>query len=385
MINRHPIAFDVIYCVPARGRKCRQIIGKIFKVMTIKNKILSLMLLVSASATLTSCYTDFEPDLESTPVVCLNSRIIAGSKIKAEVTRTWRYSEGNPASEHLNIYLNDSEVALYVNDRFEEDLELGNDTVNWHEIKPVFKAKYIPQEGDKIKLVVTNKTYGNAEAEVTVPHAVDIEKVETKVSNEEISENSDTKYSSTFDMLVNVSFTDPANSVNYYLFDIERGSFEDAMEFDFYPEYDNVRESVVISPDYSREPLFSEHITPIETVISDGYGLYTVFSDRQISGKHYTLDIPTECGYNWSNEDRIDVERRCTIDVNLYHISPEYYKYMLSLWAATEGISGALGDVGLGQPVWEFSNVSTGAGIVAAAAVSTVTLKAYNLLTKDKE
>lgn len=352
--------------------------------MTLKNKILLPLLLLSVSAMLTSCYNDFEPDLESTPVVCLNSLIIAGNELKAEVTRTWRYSEGYPLDGHLNIYLNDSEVSLYVNDKFEENLYLCADTLESHEIKPVFRANYIPKEGDKIKLTVSNKTYGNAEAEVTVPYAVDIDKVETKISNEEIFEDSATRYSVAFDMHVNVSFTDPANSLNYYLFDIDRGTYSKYGPFDFFPEYDNIYESVYISADYSREPLFSEHITPIETVISDGYGLYTVFSDRQISGKRYTLDVPTECSYFWENENQIDVEKRVTINVKLYHISQEYYNFMLSLWAATEGVSGALGDVGLGQPVWEFSNVSTGAGIVAAAAVSTVTLNVYDLLTKDR-
>lgn len=342
-------------------------------------------MLLSASITLTGCYTDFEPDLESTPVVCLNSRIIAGSPITAKVTRTWRYSEGNPVDGHLNIYLQDSEVSLYVNDKFEENLRLDSDTIEWYDIKPVFKANYIPKEGDKIKLTVSNKTYGNAEAEVTVPYAVDIDKVETKISNENISVDSDTKYSTSFDMLVNVSFTDPANSLNYYLFEIDRGTYSNYGPFDFFPEYDNIYESVYISANFSREPLFSEHITPIETVISDGYGLYTVFSDRQISGKRYTLDIPTECSYIWENKDKIEVEKRVTIDVKLYHISQEYYNYMLSLWAATEGVSGVLGDVGLGQPVCEFSNVSTGAGIVAAAACSTVSLKVYDLLTKDRQ
>ena len=45
---------------------------------------------------LTGCYQDFEPDLKSTPVVCINSNIIAGQPVTADVTRTWRYSEGAP-------------------------------------------------------------------------------------------------------------------------------------------------------------------------------------------------------------------------------------------------------------------------------------------------
>ncbi len=58
---------------------------------------------------------------------------------------------------------------------------------------------------------------------------------------------------------------------------------------------------------------------------------------------------------------------------------------MLSFWAATEGISGALGGVGLGDAVFEFSNVSTGAGIVAAQAKSTFELDVSKLIGEHIE
>ncbi|MDE6693171.1 MAG: DUF4249 domain-containing protein, partial [Muribaculaceae bacterium] len=70
------------------------------------------ILLLSLVA-LTSCYTDFEPDLKSTPVVCINSLITAGDSIHVEVTRTWRYSEGDPLVK-LDVMLRDAEVSLYV-------------------------------------------------------------------------------------------------------------------------------------------------------------------------------------------------------------------------------------------------------------------------------
>lgn len=63
---------------------------------------------------LTGCYQDFEPDLKSTPVVCINSNIIAGQPVTVNVTRTWRYSEGAPG-EDIDIQIKNAEVSIVVN------------------------------------------------------------------------------------------------------------------------------------------------------------------------------------------------------------------------------------------------------------------------------
>lgn len=162
-----------------------------------------------------------------------------------------------------------------------------------------------------------------------------------------------------------MTFTDPADAVNYYMFDCK------AYTPDSYIDDDNLYHSsneVTISmhPDFSREPLFSEHVGVLEAIVRDTDG-YTVFSDRQISGKSYTIhfSIPG-CHYVC---DDITRPRVSDYVMKLSHISAGYYNYMMSLWATTEGINGILGNVGLGNPVWEHSNVSTGAGIISGSAV----------------
>lgn len=354
--------------------------------MILRNKTFPLLLLVTASVLLSGCYTDFEPNLESTPVVCVNSDIIAGDSIKVEVTRTWRYSEGS--DYELDLTLHNADVSLYVNGDFKEKLDIRQDGFSGvidylNPPKFYYRANYIPKEGDVIMLKVHDETYGDADAEVTIPYAVDIENVKTQIISRSntIDEDNET-FSSYFELLLKVNFTDPASITNYYMFKLGRynpGGYYDENHVwqDPLPEYTS------LDADYSYEPLFSEHITPLETVVSDGYGLYTVFSDRQISGRNYSLQVPVEGYYYWNNKEHTDLGHRSEIIVRLNHISPSYYNFMLSLWAATEGVSGALGDVGLGDPVWEFSNVSTGAGIVSASAATEVRLNVYELLTKE--
>lgn len=346
--------------------------------VTVKNIFKTFFILPLALAT-TGCYTDFEPDLESTPVVCINSKITAGEQIKAEVTRTWRYSEGNPLDGHLDIYLQEAEVALYVNDRFEENLVFVKEQVG-HEVKKYFKARYLPASGDRIKLTASDKTYGEAHSEIVVPPAVEIDNVDVRMLKKStVHDESTTFYTTTLDMILNVKFTDPGDVANYYIFDLkaQKGRIYGDPDFNYDP---TDMEYLTITPDYTHEPLFSEHITPVETIITDADGLYTVFSDRQISGKQYGLTIPVTCSYSYDSESKGAPANGSAIRVQLCHISQPYYNYMLSMWASTEGISGALGNVGLGDPVWEFSNVSTRAGIVAAQAIGEIKLYAADLL-----
>jgi hypothetical protein len=124
--------------------------------------------------------------------------------------------------------------------------------------------------------------------------------------------------------------------------------------------------TISLYPDFSREPLFSEHVGALEAIVSDTDG-YTVFSDRQISGKSYTIHFSIP-GCHYVCRD-ITQPRVSDYVMKLSHISAGYYNYMMSLWATTEGVNGILGNVGLGNPVWEHSNVSTGAGIISGSAV----------------
>ena len=339
-----------------------------------------LILLTALIGPLTSCYTNFEPDLESTPVVCINSLLKAGEKIKVEVTRTWRYTEGTP-TVGLDISLKDAIVYLYVNDELEEKLsfhQLSEDNDGWwnypsNGVDCYFAAQYIPKSGDKIKIVAMDKTYCEASAEVTIPYPVEIDEVKTKITKFDASyDQTNDTYIADFEMMLSVKFTDPISISNYYIFDMQTSAsiFQHSEDEHYHQSIESIR----IDPDYGFEPIFSEHISPLETIITDAYGLYTVFSDRQISGNQYSLEIPLSGSYRCDYRYHPEIDQKLNLNIDLGHISTAYYNYMMSLWANTEGISGALGGVGLGDAVFEFSNVSTGAGIVATQANSTYEL-----------
>ena len=55
--------------------------------------ILKKLSLLLCTPLLTACYTDFEPDIDSTPVLCMNAVIDAGEEFTVQLTHSWRYDD----------------------------------------------------------------------------------------------------------------------------------------------------------------------------------------------------------------------------------------------------------------------------------------------------
>lgn len=319
-------------------------------------KRLSKILLLSLLLFQTSCYSDFEPDIDSTPVVCINANAIVGEPLVIDVTRTWQWSEGDP-NEDIDIVLKDADVILYVNDKEYEKVEFStwehHDPMNpWNATKSGYKSTYIPACGDKIRIHVHSSVYGDAEGEVLVPDVVPIVGYDVSKYLERSEFSGGQQYDGNIRLLI--KFEDPASLQNYYYFKCT--------------SRDGRNDGSVFWIDYDAEPLFTEHVSSLETIVSETSG-YTLFTDRMINGETYSIhidlkdfryrelnsDVPAEPGY---------------IEMTLYSISQSYYKHVISVWENNDGVNGILGNVGLADPVWECSNVSTKAGVISAAAPS---------------
>ena len=329
---------------------------------------------------LTGCFSDFEPDIESKPVVCINANAKVGEEFIINVTHTWRWSDEDKFASHD---IKDAQVILYVNDVEYERPEYTTWELEYpdYETYPPtttrsgYRTSYIPQSGDKIKIVVHSVKYGDAEGETTVPYPVTIDDVQIR-SQIEIFETPDWVNNSYVNYDGNSSlelwFTDPKDIINYY----------------------SVKSSVVTDYDsgwytrgmieYSSEPLFTEHVSSLESAVSETYG-YTVFSDRMISGKAYPLHLRVVgISYTISPGEGFE-SNNAYVSVSLNSISESYYRHVISVWQSNDGINGILGDVGLADPVWECSNVSTGAGVISAIAPSTIKIPMSQIVAGVKE
>lgn len=341
------------------------------------------------SLVLTSCFSDFEPDIESKPVLCMISNISDGDSIKVSLTHTWRWSDktesvsencpwGSDGKLDSDLLVKNAQVKLYVNDEYKETLKFSKgiggsgsypddgiiyrwDDYPWTTTGYVYYiAEYIPKCGDKIRLEAESDEYGSAWAEVMVPQTVEIDSVDYTISNFE-DRNSTLSEFYIFDMNLSMWFSDPGNETNYYMFDTSSSGYFKG-EDDRGIEY---KESVTFR-DETDDPLFTEHVSAIDHVLAETSG-YSFFSDRQISGKSYPLHVRLEAvSYQIDNRLATPDMENSYISLILYSISPSYYRHVISVWAANDGIVGSLGDVGLAEPVFAASNVSTGAGVVSA-------------------
>lgn len=294
---------------------------------------------------LTGCYEDFTPDVDTTPVLCLNSLITAGEPIKVNVSHTWLYTDDGDSDHSVN----DAVISIYANGMRQN-------------------TDYIPQAGDRIRIVAESNVYGSAEAEVTVPRPVPVCKLEWQTNLNDIWKSSiEFEMLAHFGFNLNVELTidDPVADENYYRLS--------------YNAFSKDIESVVSfssgSFDYDSEPIFAEHIGVFESIMGgDSYG-FTFFTDRQFSGRSYTLHLHYKgCSYFVNSQEWLPELLECGLVFTLHSVSRSYYSWANYLWQNDNGPLGDISDAGLGDPLRGYSNVSTGAGVVAAQSVSTYTL-----------
>ncbi len=346
--------------------------------------IFALLFLLNMS--LTSCYQTFEPDLKADPVLCMNSEITPGNPVILYLTRTWNWTENS--YNGMDVSVRDADVRLYVNGEYQETLipdEIDNGYnpgSPYPQFRPCFRSEYLPVSGDVVRLEASSPKYGKAEAEVTIPHPVKIDDIE--IGNLEVWSYGDTSgfpaVEDRCEYLISyrayVRFTDPEQSGDCYDLVVNTTPYSD---------FDNQATSYAyIFPDFDDEPLFTEHVSVLESAITDAYD-YTIFSDRQINGKTYPLKVGLEkCEFYYRNPDNLPAPKEYGVVFQLRHIDESYYKHVISVWEVNQSISGALGGIGLADQVYPYSNVSTGAGIVAAYAVTQVTVPFVELISRSQ-
>lgn len=311
---------------------------------------------------LSGCHTDFTPDIDARPVLCLNSLITAGEPISVHVTRSWVYTD---VSGERNHEVNDAVVTLFAN-----GVEVGVD--------------YLPREGDVIRIQAFSPAYGEAEASVKVPVAPLLKDVE---SFPLLKEGRVQDYESTFrttidfDLGIHVTLVDSPEAVNYYHYGLENyAEYEGGKESDPHEEDSGTVEeesSFIIRNGilkYEAEPIFGEHISEFDAMMGgDAYG-FTFFTDRQFSGSSYRLNLQyldiqavITC-----TPDNIEEVCEAGFVICLSSVSESYYNWFNYCWQVYSGGIGDLSSAGLTEPMKGYSNVSTGAGVVAARSMTEV-------------
>lgn len=315
---------------------------------------------------LTGCYEDFNPEIDTNPVLCINSLITAGEPIDVSVTHTWTY---NDVAAEENHTVSDAAVTIIVNDN-------------------IVDSSHIPAEGDKIRIIAESAKYGKATAEVSVPYSTAIGKVKFTPTVTDIWQGIVDEYHPQmsaeirFNLTIEMDINDPGEIDNFYLFGYNwfDGYISDDLDDELYGGQPPMLS--IGTFEYDAEPIFGEHIGVFETIMgNDEFYDFNFFTDRQFSGKKYTLHLNFKnCAYRVNSQVYDEALLECGVNLFLTNVSRSYYNWAVYKWNVDEGIMGDLSDIGLAESKWGYSNVSTGAGVVAAQSSSTYTIDLKDFL-----
>lgn len=241
---------------------------------------------------------------------------------------------------------NNAKTLIYENDKV-------IDSMKYHKIwssnyifnKNYHSDKIRPMPGHTYKISVKNNGMPDAFALTNIPNLVNIESLDTAVN---ILSGTFEEWQSNVRLICNISFSDPVNEKNYYLFYVYKRSDNNTageMEFACY------------------DPIIEEKLNHGTLML--GYA----FSDKIINGKKHRLTLILD-GKNiglpyYGINDPIFTTHKTTLYFRLYSITEEYYKYIHTLNLFFKNYNNPLG-----VSTQVYSNVTGGYGIFAGAAVS---------------
>lgn len=317
------------------------------------------------------CYSDFNPDYYSEPVLCVNSVITAGDTVKISISHTWRYDQPSDGEDVL-----DAEVDIYVNGQLQS-------------------SPYVANEGDEIRIVAHSIKYGDADATVKVPNSVSIGNVDINPTrmNAGINQYDDGYFAAWVDgdMTIRIPIICGNPSPNFFRLGydsyhpewIEDEDPDDSEEGWHYGSMSYLDPG---SLDYYSDQIFKEHMGIYESAMGGYQDLQLFFTDSMFADGTYTLTLKLE-DFKFMAEAKDITESLydCGITFRLMAISQSYYDRLNYIWQKNSSIIGDLSDLGMSDPVWGYSNVSSGAGVVAAKAVTTYNLNLKNFIKEAIE
>lgn len=336
--------------------------------------ILKKIIIAALPLLLFGCREDIEPLIDTKPVLCLNSLITAGEPIEVSVTHTWVYTDLKGEKDHS---VSDAEVKIYANGNLVSD-------------------DYIAQEGDQIRVEAYSNTYGAARAEVIVPVATPISNVKYTPTVKDYWENDRDEWGLSLDLTFDITSTltlpnDPHANL-YYNLDFTTFSpadEEDSNVTEYYQAPAELLRWVTPPSDVHfyggscilRDPFFSEFVGAFDAIMDWADTYDSFFSNYQFEGTTQDLHLDfQDCSFRISQWDRNPELLECGYVFTLYSISESYCKWLNYIWQSDESLMGEIIDFGLAEPMWGYSNVSTGAGVVAATTSRTATIRLQDFL-----
>ena len=286
-----------------------------------------------------------------------------------------------------NVLIDDAAISYQLNGQTMPVTALGNGRY-----RVVGKQK----AGDKVQLRVEAQGLEAVEASTEIPQAIGISHLATRMVRMKEDPSSSVK-----DFLqLQATFTDPAETHDYYAVCVRRKmlrnfyvacyrnmggemqvvrvyyDYDEYLETSKYQQWDSVSieyqfDNFYVPITTASEPL----LNPLSDIDNDFdfssefYQNFYIFDDATINGKIYTLHLniePFVRAANMSDKAAKELKRLYNIEegveVELYHITPAYYRFLQAL---NDVSNNSLAQAGLSNIRTTHSNVRNGMGICA--------------------
>lgn len=286
-----------------------------------------------------------------------------------------------------NVLIDDAAISYQLNGQTMPVTALGNGRY-----RVVGKQK----AGDKVQLRVEAQGLEAVEASTEIPQAIGISHLATRMVRMKEDPSSNVK-----DFLqLQATFTDPAETHDYYAVCVRRKMLRNFhvacyrnmggemqvvrvyYDYDEYLETSKYQQWDSTSIEYQYDNFYVPITTASEPLLnplsdidndfdfsSEFYQNFYIFDDATINGKTYTLHLniePFVRAANMSDKAAKELKRLYNIEegveVELYHITPAYYRFLQAL---NDVSNNSLAQAGLSNIRTTYSNVRNGMGICA--------------------
>lgn len=286
-----------------------------------------------------------------------------------------------------NVLIDDAAISYQLNGQTMPVTALGNGRY-----RVVGKQK----AGDKVQLRVEAQGLEAVEASTEIPQAIGISHLATRMVRMKEDPSSSVK-----DFLqLQATFTDPAETHDYYAVCVRRKMLRNFhvacyrnmggemqvvrvyYDYDEYLETSKYQQWDSTSIEYQYDNFYVPITTASEPLLnplsdidndfdfsSEFYQNFYIFDDATINGKTYTLHLniePFVRAANMSDKAAKELKRLYNIEegveVELYHITPAYYRFLQAL---NDVSNNSLAQAGLSNIRTTYSNVRNGMGICA--------------------
>lgn len=306
-----------------------------------------------------SCSKPIDIDIEEADkVLVLNGILNPDSTIRIHLSKSFGILELESAAE----FIRDAEVDLYENNERVAGLE--------HTNNGVYVTDFYPQAGRDYTIRASIPDLPAVEADITIPFPVSLTALDADFDyitvteqwwNPETQQYFDTTIQRISDEgLINISFTDPADSDNYYFITI----------FNERPVF-NWEEEPPVLIGYTRYPVYYENnLLSYENHIYlnnlSGY----VISDDYFNGQEYTFSAQV---YAWDFIDGYyefdDYYNISPVIVNLHSVPKAFFDFVISLSKYDDALYNPFV-----EPVNVAVNVENGFGFLTGYSTASDTL-----------